>query len=200
MNNNNQPTNSDSKKSEENKSHDQKQQQQQNSSQPKTDTQNNSQINNEITNLNQEIASLKDKNLRLLAELDNIRRRSKEDIEKTAKYSISNFASDLVPSIENFFLASSNAPIEELEKTTNLKNYHQAIDMTHKELIKTLQKNNITRIYPINEKFNHNLHEAISRIESKGEEGIILQVIQAGYQIGERLIKPALVSVSKKAS
>jgi molecular chaperone GrpE len=199
MNNNNQSINSDSNKSGENKPHDQ-QQQQQNSSQPKNDAQNEPQINNEINNLNQEIASLKDKNLRLLAELDNIRRRSKEDIEKTAKYAISNFASDLVPSIENFFLASSNAPIEELEKTTNLKNYHQAIDMTHKELIKTLQKNNITRIYPINEKFNHNLHEAISRIESKEEEGIILQVIQAGYQIGERLIKPALVSVSKKAS
>ncbi len=199
MNNNNQSTNSDSNKSGENKPHDQ-QQKQQNSSQPKNDAQNEPQINNEINNLNQEIASLKDKNLRLLAELDNIRRRSKEDIEKTAKYAISNFASDLVPSIENFFLASSNAPIEELEKTTNLKNYHQAIDMTHKELIKTLQKNNITRIYPIKEKFNHNLHEAISRIESKEEEGIVLQVIQAGYQIGERLIKPALVSVSKKAS
>ena len=199
MNNNNQSTNSDSNKSGENKPHDQ-QQKQQNSSQPKNDAQNEPQINNEINNLNQEIASLKDKNLRLLAELDNIRRRSKEDIEKTAKYAISNFASDLVPSIENFFLASSNAPIEELEKTTNLKNYYQAIDMTHKELIKTLQKNNITRIYPINEKFNHNLHEAISRIESKEEEGIVLQVIQAGYQIGERLIKPALVSVSKKAS
>ena len=199
MNNNNQSTNSDSNKSGENKPHDQ-QQKQQNSSQPKNDAQNEPQINNEINNLNQEIASLKDKNLRLLAELDNIRRRSKEDIEKTAKYAISNFASDLVPSIENFFLASSNAPIEELEKTTNLKNYHQAIYMTHKELIKTLQKNNITRIYPIKEKFNHNLHEAISRIESKEEEGIVLQVIQAGYQIGERLIKPALVSVSKKAS
>ena len=72
--------------------------------------------------------------------------------------------------------------------------------MTHKELLKILQKNNITRIYPINEKFNHNLHEAISRIESEKEEGIVVQVIQAGYQIGDRLIKPALVSVSKKAS
>lgn len=155
---------------------------------------------NQINNFKEEIDSLKDKNLRLLAELDNIRRRSKEDIEKTSKYAIANFAADLVPTIENFFLASSNVPKDEIEKSNNLKNYHQAIDMTHKELLKILQKNNITRIYPINEKFNHNLHEAISRIESDKEEGIVVQVIQAGYQIGDRLIKPALVSVSKKAS
>lgn len=151
-----------------------------------------------IQELEAEIVNLNEKNLRLLAEIDNLRRRSKEDIEKTAKYAISNFVNDLVVSVENFFLANSHAPRDEIEKIESLKNYAQAIDMTQKEIMKILEKYNVKRIYPIEQKFDHNYHEALSQIESDKEDGTVVQVIQAGYSIGDRLIKPALVCVSKK--
>lgn len=152
----------------------------------------------QATDLSEEVSKLNEKNLRLLAEIDNLRRRSKEDVEKTAKYAISNFVGDLVATVENFFLASSHAPREEIEKSEAIKNYAQAVDMTQKELMKILEKHNIVRIFPMDQKFDHNLHEALSQVESDKEEGIVVQVIQAGYKIGDRLLRPALVGVSKK--
>ena len=153
-----------------------------------------------INELEQKNTDLNDKLLRCLAELDNVRRRSREEIEKTAKFAVSNFANDLVVVVENFFLASENAPKAEIEKNPVIKNYSDAILMTEKELLKVLEKNQIKRVYPLNQKFDHNFHEAISRVESESEEGTILQVIQAGYTISDRLIRPALVAVSKAKS
>ncbi len=151
-------------------------------------------------NLKTEIATLNEKNLRLLAELDNLRRRNKEDLEKASKYAISNFVGDLVATVENFFLANDHAPREEIAKNDALKNYAQAIDMTQKEIVKTLEKYGVKRIYPLNSQFDHNFHEALSQIESDKEEGTVVQVIQAGYQIGDRLLRPALVGVAKNKS
>lgn len=153
-----------------------------------------------ITELETKVSDLNDKLLRTLAELDNVRRRSREELEKSAKFAISNFASDLVLVAENFFLASDNAPKEEIEKNAAIKNYADAVVMTQKELLKVLEKNQVKRIYPINQKFDHNFHEAIAQIESDAEEGTVLQVIQAGYAIADRLIRPALVAVAKVKS
>lgn len=150
-----------------------------------------------IAELEAKVTDLNDKLLRTLAELDNVRRRSREELEKSAKFAISNFASDLVLVAENFFLASENAPKEEIEKSAAIKNYADAIVMTEKELLKVLEKNQVKRIYPLNEKFDHNFHEAIAQIESDSEEGTVVQVIQAGYSISNRLIRPALVGVAK---
>lgn len=142
-------------------------------------------------------SSLNDKLLRTLAELDNVRRRSKEDIEKANKYAISNLVSDLVLVAENFFLACDNLPEETKEKCPQTKNFVEAVVMTKKELVKILEKNNVKRIYPLNEKFDHHFHEAISYIDSDSEKDSIVQVIQAGYVISERLIRPSLVVLSK---
>lgn len=158
---------------------------------------NNQEPQSDIAKLEEEKNQLNDKLLRALAELENTRRRSKEEIEKTAKFALSNFANDLILVVENFFLASDNAPKEELEKSAATKGYFDAMLMTQKELIKLLEKNNIKRIFPLNEKFDHNFHEAISQLESDKEEGTVIQVVQAGYAISERLIRPALVAVSK---
>ena len=150
-----------------------------------------------IAELEQKILDANDKTLRALAELDNVRRRSREEIEKSNKFAISNFASDLVLVVENFFLASDNAPKEEIEKVPAIKNYADAIVMTEKELLKVLEKNQVKRIHPLNQKFDHNFHEAIAQVESDAEEGMVVQVIQAGYSIADRLIRPALVGVAK---
>ena len=151
-----------------------------------------------ISKLESEIASCNEKLLRTLAELDNVRRRAREESEKTAKYAISNFASDLVLVVENFLLASENAPKEEIEKNPAIKHYADAIVMTEKELLKVLEKNQIRRVYPLNQKFDHNLHEAIAHIESDAEADVVVKVVQAGYTIADRLIRPALVGVAKQ--
>jgi len=157
-------------------------------------------IENKIAELEEKNSQTNDKLLRTLAELDNVRRRSREEIEKSAKFAISNFASDLVVVVENFFLASDNAPIAEIEKNSEVKNYANAVEMTKKELMKILEKNQVKRIFPLNEKFDHNFHEALTQVESEAEEGVVVQVIQAGYSIANRLIRPALVGVAKPKS
>ncbi len=157
-------------------------------------------LEEKIVELEQKNTELNDKLLRALAELDNVRRRSREEIEKTARFAISAFATDLVVVAENFFMASENAPKEEIEKNPAVKSYADAIVMTEKELLKILEKNQVKRIYPLNQKFDHNFHEAIAQLESEAEEGVIVQVIQAGYSIADRLIRPALVGVAKNKS
>ncbi len=150
-----------------------------------------------IEELENKVADTNDKLLRALAELDNVRRRSREELEKTAKYAISGFAAELVLVVENFFLACDNAPKEKIAENPDVQHFADAIEMTKKELIKVLEKNQIRRIFPLNEKFNHDFHEAIAHVESDAAEGVVAQVVQAGYTIGDRLIRPALVGVSK---
>jgi molecular chaperone GrpE len=170
---------------------------------PDSQNEKNQQINNElnikISDLQQKNNELNDKLLRSFAEIENIRRRSKEEVEKSSKFAITNFANDLVVVVENFFLASNNAPA--LENIDNLpfKTFVEAMLMTQKELVKSLEKNQLFRIFPLNQQFDHNLHEAISQVVSDEDEGKIINVIQAGYRIGDRLIRPALVVVAKKA-
>lgn len=154
-------------------------------------------LKEKISELENQNSNLNDKLLRTLAELENTRRRSREELEKSSKFAVTNFASDLVVVAENFFLASENSPKDEIAKSPAIKSYHDAIVMTEKELMKVLEKNNVARVFPLGEKFDHNLHEAISQIESEKEEGVVLQVIQSGYAIAGRLIRPALVVVAK---
>lgn len=155
---------------------------------------------NRIQELELVINNLNDKLLRTLAESENFRRRCKEDLDKTSKYAVSNFAGDLVLVMENFYLAVDNMPAQAIEKTPEIKHFADAIIMTKKELTKIFEKNGIKRLNPMGEKFDHNFHDAVARIESDGEEGMVVKVIQAGYLIHDRLIRPALVGVSVKSS
>lgn len=157
------------------------------------------QVSNEakIAELEQKLTEANEKILRALAEVENVRRRARDEVEKSSKYAISNFANDLVLVVENFFLLSGNAPNEEINKVPAIKNYADAIVMTEKELMKVLEKNQIKRIFPLNEKFDHNFHEALAQVDSEAEAGTVVQVIQAGYSIADRLIRPALVGVAK---
>lgn len=158
-------------------------------------------IDKKISELEEKNKILNDKFLRLAAELQNNERRNKEELEKTRQYAISNFAGDLVLILENFYLASDNLPVEDIEKSSSVKHFADAMIMTKKELTKILEKYSIKRIFPLGEKFDHNLHEAISHVPAlEGEEdGNIKQVVQAGYSIQDRLIRPALVVVTNKS-
>ena len=157
-------------------------------------------LQQKITEQQQQINDLNQKLLRSFADFENLRKRSLEEKEKTHQFAITNFVSDLVLVVENFFMASDNCPQQEIEKNEAIKNYAVAVDMTKKELIKTLEKYRVTRIFPLKQQFDHNLHEALSQVPTQpniAQDGEILQVIQAGYKIADRLIKPALVIVAK---
>jgi len=141
---------------------------------------------------------LRDKMFRVAAEAENVKRRAQEDKEKTIKYSISSFAQDLMPTLENFYLAVDNLPKEEVEKNEKIKSFADGVVLIKNELTKVLEKNKISRIYPLDQKFDHDLHQAISQVESDKEDDMVLQVVQSGYMIEDRLLRPALVVVSKK--
>jgi len=164
---------------------------------PEIDTEN--VLKEKINGLEKVVIDQNDKILRSLAEIENLRKRTAEDLEKANKYAISKFASDLVLVVENFYLAVENMPVDEIEKSEKLKNFALGVTMTQKELIKIFEKNGIKRINPINEKFDHNYHQAIAQVEGDegNESGLVKKVIQAGYLIHDRLIRPALVEIYK---
>ena len=154
-------------------------------------------LKEKIAKLEKVVIDQNDKMLRSLAEIENLRKRSIEDLEKANKYAISKFASDLVLVVENFYLAVDNMPVEEIEKNEKIKNFATGVIMTQKELVKIFEKNGIKRINPVNEKFDHNYHQAIAEADGEGESGFVKKVIQAGYLIEDRLIRPALVEIYK---
>lgn len=162
-----------------------------------TNSESNSKDSEKIKELEEENKKLKDTLMSTLAELDNTRRRSIEENQKTAKYAIGKFAEELIPVMENFYLAfnSINGLDKYDEKTS--KNFIDGIKLTQNELKKVFERNGLVRIYPLNENFNPDLHNAITQIESDQEDGKIIEVMQAGYTIKDRLLRPALVCVSK---
>jgi molecular chaperone GrpE len=155
---------------------------------PQTESPNNS--------LEEENKKLKETLMRTLAELENTRRRSAEENEKTAKFAIGKFAEDLIGVMESFHLAFNSIKDPSLID----KGFYEGIQLTQNELKKAFEKHGLTRIYPLKENFNPEIHNAIAQIESELEEGKIVEVMQAGYTINGRLLRPALVAVSKNKS
>ncbi len=149
----------------------------------------------ENSKIEQENASLKDKLLRTLAELENTRRIAVEEKEKTIKFAISNFAKDLITVMENMYLAFKS--VEKVEKNGDFGVFFNGIEMTFNEFKKIFDKNNIKRIYPLNEVFNPAFHEAVAQVDSEKETGTIVEVMQAGYLLNNRVLKPAIVVVAK---
>ncbi len=159
--------------------------------------QNGGDLQDQLLKEQEKSADLNNKLLRALAELENTRRRAKEEQIKASNYAISGFVTDLVVVTENFFLACDNLPKIDGSNPDELKHLVEAIEMTRKEMVKTLEKHNVKRVYPLNQKFDHSIHEAVSYVENEAEEGEVIQVVQAGYVLGNRIIRPSLVVVSK---
>lgn len=144
-------------------------------------------------NLQSEVEKLRDQLLRTVAELDNTRKRSRDENEKTLKYAVSGFAQDLLNVMDNFYLA-----LDSIEKSPDdVKNFLEGVKLTHNEMKRVFDKNGLTRIYPMGEQFNPDFHEAIGQVESEQEPGTVVQVLQAGYSLKDRLLRPALVMVAK---
>ena len=148
-----------------------------------------------------ELAATKDQALRALAEAENTRRRAERELGDMSKYAVTNFARDLVGVLENLQRALDNIPQELEESTPAVANLATGVGMTLKELLSVFAKQGIKRIDPMGEKFDHNFHQAVAQIDAAdAEPGTVVQVLQAGYTIHDRLLRPAMVGVASANS
>jgi molecular chaperone GrpE len=144
------------------------------------------------------ISELKDQLLRAVADSENIRKRSEREKDQTRKFGIANFAKDLLSIADNLGRALDAAPKNEDIKDDAIKNFVIGIQMTEQELQKAFDNNNIRKIDPIGEKFDYNFHQAMFEVEETDQEpGVVVQVLQPGYAIDDRILRPAMVGVSK---
>jgi len=148
----------------------------------------------------EKLKDLEDKNLRLNAEMQNTRSRSLKENSLAREYAIQNFASDLTVVSEHMILATKSVGEETLTNNEIAKKILDGVKITLDELTSVFSKYGIVRINPeIGESFNHELHQALTEIPSKEHKsGLVLAIIQAGYKFKDRLLRPALVGVSKK--
>lgn len=144
-----------------------------------------------------ELAETKDRLLRALAETENVRRRTERERADASKYGASSLAKDLLNVADNLRRALDSAPDAEAadERTRNLL---QGVAATERELLAAFDRHGIRRIDPRGDRFDHNLHQAIFEVESQGEPpGTVVQVLQPGYVMHDRLLRPAMVGVAK---
>ncbi|MCS6763526.1 MAG: nucleotide exchange factor GrpE [Candidatus Protistobacter heckmanni] len=131
--------------------------------------------------------------LRSRAELENLRRRAQEDVAKAHKYAIESFAEHLVPVMDSLQAALADGSGE-------LAKLREGVKLTAKQLAAAFEKGKITEINPVGEKFDPHRHQAISMVPSEQEPNTVVTVLQRGYVIAERVVRPALVMVSAPKS
>ncbi|WP_414644926.1 nucleotide exchange factor GrpE [Bosea sp. (in: a-proteobacteria)] len=141
---------------------------------------------------------LKDKLLRTLAEMENLRRRTEREIADAKAYAVTSFARDMLGSADNLRRAIESVPATaEAAADSALKSVVEGVELTERELLKTLERHGVRRIEPHGEKFDPNLHQAMFEAPDEGiAKGLVSKVVQTGYKIGERVLRPALVGVS----
>ena len=153
----------------------------------------------ELAAARQEAAQLKDQLLRALAEAENVRRRAQREREDAAKYAITNFARDVLQVSDNLHRALEAIPAAALAADEALKNLHEGVSATERQLDAALERQQVKRIWPMGEKFDANLHQAMFEVQTAEQApGTVVQVMQAGYLIHDRLLRPALVAVAKQ--
>ncbi len=149
--------------------------------------------------LKEENTELKDKMLRALAEVENIRRRSEKEREDTAKYAIAKFARELLGVADNLRRALDSIPEENRESNEQLQNIFIGVESTEKELLRAFDSLGIKKNVPIDEPFNANFHEVMFEADMPDKvPGHVIEVLEAGYMIHDRLLRPARVGVAKK--
>lgn len=153
-----------------------------------------------VAQKDEELATLKDQALRALAEAENTRRRSERELQDMSKYAVTAFARDLVGVLENLQRALAAIPDTMKQEQPAVGNLATGVEMTLAELMQAFEKQRITRIDPMGQKFDHNFHQAVAQIAAPDvEEGTVVQVLQAGYTIADRLLRPAMVGVAMRS-
>ena len=149
-----------------------------------------------INDLKHKLKECEDKLLRSLAENDNLRKRHEKETEDNLKYATKNFAFSLLPVTDNFQRAIQSIPDDVSEKDKLLKNLVIGIQAVEKELDDVFLKNGIKKFDSLDQKFNPELHQAVSKVNNDKPEGTIVEEFQRGYMIGDRLLRAAMVVVS----
>lgn len=154
----------------------------------------------EIEALKLEVAALKDQALRALADVENTKRRAEREMNDARAYAIQKFARDLLGVADNLSRATALSPRDSQDPAVT--NYIIGVEMTEKELLGAFERNGLKKIDPIKgEKFDPHLHQAV--MEQPSDEvaaGGVIQVLQAGYELMGRLVRPAMVAVAAKGS
>lgn len=151
-----------------------------------------------ILKLNDEISDLKDQRLRAIAELENFRKRAEKDQSDALKYGVTNFAKEIINIRDNIERAQSSIS-DEVKTNEAVKSVVEGLDLIAQATVATFEKIGIKKVDSINQKFDHNLHQAMLEIEKDElEPGIIVQELLPGYTLHDRLLRPAMVGVSKK--
>ena len=147
--------------------------------------------------LETELAEAKDRLLRALAETENTRRRAQREREDLQKYAITGFAKDLLSPVDNLRRALDSMPEAEVQDA-KLRALLDGVAATERELLAALERHGVKRIDPKGEKFDHNFHQAIFEAENSGQTaGTVVEVLQPGYVLHDRLLRPAMVGVAK---
>ena len=150
-----------------------------------------------ILKLNEEISDLKDQRLRAIAELENYRKRAEKDQSDALKYGVTNFAKEIINIKDNIERAQSSIS-DEVKTNDAVKSVVEGLDLIAQATVSTFEKIGIKKVESINQKFDHNLHQAMMEIEKDEiEPGTIVQEILPGYTLHDRLLRPAMVGVSK---
>jgi len=151
------------------------------------------------TALEREHAEMKDRLLRTLAEMENLRKRTEREIADSRLYGVTSFARDVLGVADNMRRALEVVtPALRSSAHSEVKALVEGVELTERELLKALERNGVRQFSPQGEKFDPNLHQAMFEVpDSSVPAGSIVQVVQPGYKIGERVLRPALVGVSK---
>lgn len=149
--------------------------------------------------LTKDVADAKDRMLRTLAEMENLRKRTQREVADARTYGITSFARDVLDIADNLQRALDAVSMEAREAADpGLKALIEGVELTEKSLHKTLEKNGVQKLDPLGEKFDPNFHQAMYEVpDSSVPSGTVVQVVQGGYTIGERVLRPALVAVAK---
>jgi len=145
-----------------------------------------------------EVADLKDKLLRAVAETENVRRRADREMSDLRKFAVSDFARDMLSVADNLQRAIDAAAQDDGEHSAEVKQLLEGVTLTEKELLHQFEKHGIVRLEPMGEKLDPNLHQAVVQLDvPDAEAGTVVQVMQCGYTIQGRLLRPAMVGVAK---
>jgi molecular chaperone GrpE len=149
--------------------------------------------------LAREVADAKDRTLRTLAEMENLRKRTAREIADARTYGITAFARDVLDIADNLQRALDAVPAEaKAAADPGLKALIEGVELTERSLLNTLEKNGVKKFDPTGERFDPNFQQAMYEVPDPSvPAGTVVQVVQAGYKIGERILRPALVGVSK---
>lgn len=151
-----------------------------------------------IAELEDEVASLKDRLLRAMAETENVRRRAERDREDASKYAIANFARGMVVVADNLRRALGSVDATARETDANLETLCVGVEMTEREMLSAFERVGIRSIQAEGQRFDHNYHEAMFELEDPSKPaGTVVAVIETGYVLGDRLLRPARVGVSR---